>query len=190
MEVAEVQKQYIRELLIKGRKIEAIKYLRTNFDLSLKDSKRLAELIDEDIAEDEYQQHPSLLKNRGGSIIGLVFGVVGAILLSIIIYLIIANQNFLKEAHSTRAVVVSNPARPVFEYNYDGQTYTHYSNVSSNPPAYHIGEEVEIYVNRNDPSDILIDTFMDRWFVITLLGGMGTLFFSIGLTAFFLFKRR
>ncbi|MBL6447381.1 DUF3592 domain-containing protein [Fulvivirga sp. 29W222] len=190
MEVAEVQKQYIRELLIKGRKIEAIKYLRTNFDLTLKDAKRLAELIDEDIAEGEYIRKPGPFRSGGVSALTYVFGLIGAIMLGIGVYLYLSHRNFVKEAEQTVAVVIHNPSQPVFEYKFEGQTYTYYSNIESQPPSYSVGEEVWVYVNPDDPHDVLINTFMDRWFVITLVGGMGVIFSSVSLLVFFLTRLR
>ena len=190
MEVAEVQKQYIRDLLIKGRKIEAIKYLRTNFDLTLKDAKRLAELIDEDIAEDEYLKRPKRLGSGGGAVLTSVFGLIGAIMLGVAVYLYTLHKNFVKEAEHVIAVVVSNPSQPVFEYEFNGQTYTYYSNVESEPPSYSMGEEVQIYVNPSNPNDVLVNTFMDRWFVITLLGGMGVVFLGVSLLVFFAARAR
>ncbi|UII34008.1 DUF3592 domain-containing protein [Fulvivirga ulvae] len=190
MEVAEVQKQYIRGLLIKGRKIEAIKYLRTNFDLTLRDAKRLAELIDEDIADDEYIRRPGPFSGGGVAILTIVFGLVGVIMLGVAIHLYTSNRSFVREAEQTVAIVVSNPSQPVFEYEINGQIYTYYSNVESDPPSYSMGEEVPIYVNPSNPNDVLINTFMDRWFLISLLGGMGVIFLGVSMLVFFAARAR
>lgn len=192
MQVSEEQKQHVRAMLIHGQKIEAIKYLRDNFGLSLKDSKRLAELIDEDIADDEYLGTPPVFNRAGskaGSSIGLIFGIIGAIMLSIITYLFISHQNFLKTAVSVPGVVVSSPSQPVIDYEYNGEMYSYYSAVTSNPPSYEMGEQVEVFVNPNNPNDVIVNTFTERWFVITLIGGMGLLFFGIGMAVFFAFRK-
>lgn len=197
MHITDGQKQHVRDLLINGRKIEAVKYLRENFALSLKESKRLAELIDEDIADDEYvsqPQSPTALQRGGGtktaSMIGLVFGLIGAAMLSVIIYLYISHQNFLQRAVPAIGVVVSSPHQPVIDYEYNGEMYSYYSSVSSNPPSYEMGEQVEVFVNPDNPNDVIVNTFTERWFVITLVGGMGLLFFGIGMVTFFAFRLR
>ncbi|ELR72923.1 hypothetical protein C900_00884 [Fulvivirga imtechensis AK7] len=193
MQVTEEQKQHVRTLLVHGRKIEAIKYLRDHFDLSLRESKRLAELIDEDIADHEYVGPPPVFTRAGskaGSVIGLVFGIIGAIMLSLIIYLFISHQKFLETAEPAIGVVVSNPSQPVIDYEYKGQMYSYYSTVSSNPPSYELGEQVEVFVNPDNPTDVIVNTFTERWFVITLIGGMGLLFFGIGMAVFFAFRGR
>lgn len=194
MNITDEQKDHVRNLLIRGHKIEAVKYIRDNFGLSLRESKQLAELIDEDIADDEYQSPPLVFKrasaSKAGSAIGLIFGLIGAAMLSVVIYIFLSHQKFLDTAVPVVGVVVSNPHQPVIDFEYEGTMHSYYSSVSSSPPSYHMGEEVEIFVNPADPDDVMVNTFTERWFLIVLLGGMGVMFFGIGTVAFFAFKRK
>ena len=48
---------------------------------------------------------------------------------------------------------------------------------------------MEMFVNPVDPYDTLVNTFMDRWFLIVLLGGMGSVFFGVGLLSFLAFRK-
>ena len=197
MTVSDQQKEHVRRLLIEGRNIEAIKYISDNFSLSLKESKELVELIDKDIEEHEYvdakvQRMSKRIKRsriNGGRLVGAIFGFIGLIFLGVAIGVFANDQQLIKNGTVVTATVVDDPYQPTFEYIFAGDTLYHYSSTSSDPPSYHLGEKVEMYVNPTDPYDILVDTFMGRWFLIVLLGGMGSVFFVIGVAAFVAFRK-
>ncbi len=194
MNVSEEQKQHVRGLLVQGRKIEAIKYIKQHFGLSLKDGKRLADLIDQDIREDEYQYNRSKVirhsMKRGGQLVGIIFAGVGSILLGVAIFIFFGNQRLINEGKVIDATVISTPSNPLFEYEMDGEIYKYQSDVTTNPPNYEIGEVVSMYVNPNDPGDLLIDTFTDRWLAITIIGAMGAIFFGVGMLVAVVFRPR
>ncbi|MEM6525754.1 MAG: DUF3592 domain-containing protein [Bacteroidota bacterium] len=193
MAVSDKQKEHVRGLLIQGRKIEAIKYVSDNFGLGLRESKELVELIDADISDDEYiHNRRGHLKGSGkntGGLVGGIFGFVGLIMLTFAISIFISNQQMAGNGVTVTATVIEDPYQPTFEYIYEGDTLYHYSSTSSDPPSYHLGEMVEMYVNPVDPYDVMVNTFMDRWFVIVLLGGMGSVFFGVGLLTFIVFRK-
>ena len=185
MSIPPAQKEHIRQLLSEGKKIHAIKYLRENFGLSLRESKQMADLVERDIIEDAKaagEQPPTqpISRSKMGCLIGTIFTGIGLIFLAVTGYLFIDDLQFVNSSVKGTAIVVDDPGTPTFEYMYEGETYTHTSSVSSNPPSYSRGEEVGIFINPNDPYDIVVDTFTDRWFVITLLGVMGSIFFGVG----------
>lgn len=193
MAVTDEQKEHVRTLLIEGRKIEAIKYVSDNFGLGLKESKELVDLIDQDIADDEYQRPGMGIGQRSGKnvgkLVGGVFAAIGLLELVIVVFIFISNQDLANNGVIVTATVVDDPYQPTFEYIFEGDTLYHYSSASSDPPSYHLGEQVEMYVNPVDPYDVMVNTFMDRWFVIVLVGGMGAVFFGIGLASFLAFKK-
>ncbi|MEM9855934.1 MAG: DUF3592 domain-containing protein [Bacteroidota bacterium] len=193
MAVSDEQKEHVRGLLIQGRKIEAIKYVSDNFGLGLKESKELVELIDEDISDDEYRVRPNkgIAQRSGknvGKLVGGIFAFVGLIFLTIVVFVFMSNQELANNGVVVTATVVDDPYQPTFEYIFEGDTLYYYSSTSSDPPSYRLGEQVEMFVNPVDPYDTLVNTFMDRWFLIVLLGGMGTVFFGVGVLAFTAFK--
>ncbi|MDN5213355.1 ribosomal protein L7/L12 [Fulvivirgaceae bacterium BMA12] len=194
MNVSDEQKQHVRGLLVEGRKIEAIKYIRQHFGLGLKDSKRLIDLIDKDIREDEYQYDRGKVirhsMKRGGQLVGIIFAGVGSILLGVALFIFFGNQRLINEGVVIEATVISTPSSPLFEYEVNGEIYKYQSDVTTNPPSYEIGEVVSMYVNPNDPYDLLIDSFPDRWLAITILGAMGALFFGIGMLVAVVFRPR
>lgn len=44
---------------------------------------------------------------------------------------------------------------PVFQYYYNGMTMTETSSTSSNPPKFRVGEEAELLINPNKPSEFI-----------------------------------
>ncbi len=192
MHVTKGQKEHIRELLIQGKKIEAIKYIHDNYKLGLKESKRLVELVDQDIRNDEYVYDRSTVVHTGkniGKLVGKIFLGIGIILLVPAIIVFANNQKLVDSAVLITGTVISNPSQPEIEYNYNGETLVYYSSVTSTPPSYELGEKVEIYVDPEDPSNVLINTFSDRWLLITILGVMGLVFGGIGFLVYKLLRQ-
>ncbi len=194
MNVSEKQKQHVRNLLIAEQKIAAIKYIRKNFGLKLKEAKRLADLIDQDIEEDEYQYDRQKtirsIGKTGGRIVGFIFAGKGGILLVVAFFIFNENQRIISHGVKVEAKVVSTPSNPLFQYSVNDNLYEYQSSVTSNPPSYQLGEIIAVYVNPDDPYDILVDTFTDRWLGITIVGGIGAIFFAVGITVAVLLKSR
>jgi hypothetical protein len=120
-------------------------------------------------------------------ILPLVFGLVGLGLLVGAGFTATNTRNLLAVAEEVPGVVVdyttstsdgSTTYSPVYEYEFEGRTYRHETNVStSGRPT--VGETETILVDPADPSEAMPDTFMDKWFLPVLLGGMGILFTGI-----------
>jgi hypothetical protein len=74
---------------------------------------------------------------------------------------------------------------PVIEYRVQGRTYTYKSSNYTNPPAYHMGQQVEMVYDPAHPDQARINTFFELWLVPILLVpcGLG----SGGLTIFSMF---
>lgn len=192
MDVPEKQKQHVRKLILDGSKILAIKYLNKNFGLALKDAKKMADLIEQDIINDGEvigQSKDRTTPDLSGCIVGKIFLLVSFVLLGFAAYFFIGDYQLISNGEKVIATVISDPSKPVFEYEVLGEFYTYESRVTSTPPSYYLGEEVTIFVNPNEPYEILIDTFTDRWLAITILGSMGLIFFFVGFVASKLFGK-
>jgi hypothetical protein len=74
-------------------------------------------------------------------------------------------------------------ARPVISYNWEGRELTYAGNAYTNPPAFERGERVELYVNPNEPEDVWVNSFSERWLAMTIVGGIGVVF--LGFLALF-----
>ena len=61
-----------------------------------------------------------------------------------------------------------------------GVEHIYNSSNASDPPAYDIGEKVEIYYNSNDPEDAFINSFLEKWVIGIVLGIVGIVMVPIG----------
>ena len=190
MAVTEKQKQEVRQLLIEGRKIEAIKYIRTNFGLDLRQSKTLVEHVEKEIEPYEFKNAsrsaPTKPLKAGctGKSIGAIFGSIAAILISIAVYIYSSHATQISRSEKVIGTVISNPSQPTIEYEYKGEIYEYHSSVQSNPPSYVMGEQVEIYVDMYNPNNAIINTITERWLAIIILGIIGIVFAGVSALVF------
>lgn len=71
--------------------------------------------------------------------------------------------------------------RPVIEFTTDrGYPARCKALASSNPPAYAVGERVEVLYDPARPAEGRIRSFTDLWLLPLLFGGLGALFAGIG----------
>lgn len=52
---------------------------------------------------------------------------------------------------------------PIVEFEVGGQTFSFQSSISSSPPAYFVGEKVDVLYRPNNPRSAQINSFTDRW---------------------------
>lgn len=67
----------------------------------------------------------------------------------------------------------------------NGREHTFESNVSSDPPAYHIGEKVELLYPQGKPEDVFINSFTEKWLTPILLGVAGLVMFILSIWMIF-----
>jgi hypothetical protein len=201
------QKEHAMDLIFMGEKLEAVRYFQQALNIDAEQALMLAEKLEEEIeAEDsqvlkEFEQQHTNLKESGpnvGRIVGALFMGIGIVMLLVVAYLIYSHQQFEKNAKVVKATVTEYQSynsrdddgstttmfTPVFEYEFKGTKHTYVSNTSSSSKDYEIGEKVDMMVNPDDPQDVLIDSFMGKWFLPLLLGFMGTLFTGLGYVAY------
>ena len=189
-------KMKVTQLLQNNQKIEAVKLVKNELNLSLKDSLVMVEEVHREVDPDHKE-----IRIGGGclrdtfALVGLIFGLVSLLLLGIsaLIYY------FQSESIENSVVVTgrvtemiygsSGTSAPVIGYRYNGKEYSHTSNTYSSPPAFHVGERVELYVEKDDPEEVVVNTFSERWLAITIIGGLG-LFFGLFASVFFLVGRK
>lgn len=199
------QKEHATELIEMGDKLKAVRYFQETLNVSADQALVLTEKLEEEIQtsplleefkamEEESRKKPAV---NVGRLVGSIFMGVGGIMLAIVVYLIYSNSKFAERAVPVKGKVISYDSyqsrdddgrsttmyRPTFEYVFQGQTYTHESSTSSSSPEYEVNEMVDVLVDPEDPKEILIDSFWERWFVPILLGFMGTMFGGMGYLA-------
>lgn len=131
------------------------------------------------------------LSPRGQRVVGAIFALVGAGMLAGGLYWGWHTRQFLKTAATAPGVVVemvasrgskSTTYAPVYTFT-DGQGVPHKirSSSSSNPPSYSVGETVQVFYDPQNPESALLDGWFELWGGATIIGGMGSIFFAIGL---------
>lgn len=116
------------------------------------------------------------------------------------IYLYVQTDDFTKRAISVEGEVValqravgSTTYFPVVRYkDHLNQERTLYSNAGSSPPAYFIGEKVDVLLDPNDPRypiSAKIDTFWQVWGPSWFLIGFGSFFIFFSLMVRYIMSR-
>lgn len=203
------QQQKKLEMLLKlGDELGAIRFLQSELNMSADDAllaveklKPTVTALPTDFVRSFFSKKTSVKDSKLGSRIGLFFMIIGIIMLGFSGYHAFTKYMFMQYAIAITGKVISYSSNfktddngnstslysPVFEYEYEGQTYSHYSNVSSSSRDYKIGEEEEIFILPNAPGNALVNSFMERWFMVVLLGGMGIVFAGVGYLSYKLF---
>ena len=133
-----------------------------------------------------------------GKLVGGIFMCLGLIMLAIAAYFVVSNYQFSKRAITVNGRVIDYDSyqstdddggsttmyTPTFEYEFQGKTYTHKSSTSTSSKDYKINERVDVLVDPDNPKEILIDSFWEKWFVSLLLGFLGAMFTGMGYLAY------
>lgn len=72
----------------------------------------------------------------------------------------------------------------------NGKEFTFESNVSSDPPAYQIGEKVELLYPEDRPEDAFINSWIEKWLTPVLLGIAGLVMLCCSIWMIFTAFRR
>ncbi|NAX22964.1 DUF3592 domain-containing protein [Vibrio sp. V39_P1S14PM300] len=123
-------------------------------------------------------------------IVKYFFSVIGLGMLIGAYFMFANTQSFLSQSQITQGTVVdlllsrssdSNTYRPLVAFTAsDGSLVEITSSSSSNPPAFDIGEKVDVFYNPSFPEDAMIDSFFSLWGGAVILGGLGAVFFLTG----------
>ena len=132
------------------------------------------------------------------TIIRLVFSVVGALLCGIALLLYQHTSAFIASASRTQGEVLrllhvessksnsSGTWKPLVRFKApSGEIIEFAPSSSSSPPAYKVGEKVDVFFDPNDPQDAMLDGFFSLWGGALITGGLGLVFLLV--TAVLLF---
>jgi len=177
-------KTQVEQLLRANKKMEAIKLVSARTESGLKAALDLVEEVEKEI-------NPNF-KRAGGCVgggfklISIFFFAVSFLLLGGAGLTYYYEEESIEKSDLTKGKVISlepnndndgtETYAPVVSYVWNGQERTYRSTMYSYPPAYEVGEEVELFVNREDPEKVYINSFADRWLMVTILGGIGSFF--------------
>jgi hypothetical protein len=120
------------------------------------------------------------------NILKFVFGLIGAALLSGAAFWYLHTTNIMENSEKTEGVVVFAGRIPTISFlDHNENTVKFSPNISCQPPCYDLNEKVTVYFNKDNPKDATISGII-MWLGPIILGGIGTVFFSIGM-GFFIF---
>lgn len=204
--LTEEQKEHAIELISMGDKLEAVRYFQQTLGVNAEQALTLTEKLEQEIKVEDEAAFAELEKtmpdpNNGlnvGKLVGRIFMGVGGVMLVIVAFILYSNYSFSKRAEPIKVKVVeyrSYESRndngsyttmftPVYQYEYKGKPYTYVSTTSSSSQEFQAGEWVDALVDPQNPNEILVDSFMGKWFLPLLLGFMGILFGGIGFVVF------
>jgi hypothetical protein len=200
------QKEHAIELIEMGDKLEAVRYFQETLKVNADEALLLAEKLQQEIdaeTEARFKSLEQMMPTPGkglnvGRLVGGIFMGVGGIMLTIVAFVLYSNYNFSQRAETIKAKLIEYQSyesrndngsyttmyTPVFKYEYKGQSYTHVSTTSSSSREFQIDEMVNVLVDPENPHEILVDSFMDKWFLPLLLGIMGIVFGGLGFIVF------
>jgi hypothetical protein len=114
----------------------------------------------------------------------------GAVFLVIAIASASGTRTFLAEASPARGTVTalvrgrsssSNSYAPVVRFvTADGETIEFKSNTFSDPPAYAVGQHVDVLYRPLAPSNAMVDDFLSLWASPLMFGALGSIFLAGG----------
>jgi len=125
-------------------------------------------------------------------IFSLIFGGLGVLLLLIAGLLYLGEASFLRRAERATGTVVvlyrsigdegGNSYCPVFQFTAaDGEVVTYRGNVCASPPAYKVGDRVELFYDPGNVEHVQMNNFWSKYVGVFVLGVIGAPFTLLGL---------
>jgi hypothetical protein len=131
--------------------------------------------------------------------LGIVFSLVGGLLALIGVFLFIRTRIFIGNAQEVKGIVIQmvysrsssssgsgGRYAPIYQFKtLDGQSIVIQDSLSSNPPRFQVGQEIDVLYETGNPQKARINKWMNLYFVPVLLGGMGLIFGGVGIAIVF-----
>ncbi|MEX1241285.1 MAG: DUF3592 domain-containing protein [Cyclobacteriaceae bacterium] len=185
----------VSELLKSGRKLQAVQVVRSNLHVGLREALLLVEEVAREV-------NPNYVSFNATGCIQLVAKGLGIFLMVVSIFFLAAaaiiyffqSQSISKSDRVTGLVTEmksmdTGESAPVVEYEWKGNKRSYQSTYYSSPPDYEVGQTVPLFVNREDPEEVTLDTFTDRWALIVGLAVPGAFLLLVSIV-FLYFARR
>ncbi len=129
---------------------------------------------------------------KGISWLALAFSAIGGVLLALSLYLYGDSRSLLDEGVTAEGKVIKllrsqssdggSSYRPLVVFiDETGRRVEIESRVGSNPPAYQVGERVEMLYRTGQSHEARIKGFVSLWLGTVITGVIGVLFFGVGL---------
>lgn len=128
---------------------------------------------------------------KTGRIVGGIFFPIGLVLVAVALYFIQADRKLAQAGGRAEGTVIEIVHargtsgkivyRPLVEFRTPGRERQEFANdVSSSLPGYGRGERVQVLFDPDNPADAKIDSFMERFFIPSIFGLVGSIFTIVG----------
>lgn len=188
-------KTEVAKLLKTGRKLDAVQVVRKELRVGLREALVLVEEVAREVNPNYVSFNATGCLQLAAKGVGIFLMVVSVFFLAaaVIIYFF-QSQSISKSDRVTGRVTEmksmdTGESAPVVEYEWEGKKRSYESTYYSSPPDYEVGQTVPLFVNREDPEDITLDTFTDRWALIVGLAVIGGFLLLVSIV-FLYFGRR
>ena len=117
--------------------------------------------------------------------VGLIFGIVGILLLAIAAFFFMRTRTFIGRAKEAKGTVIQMEYRrnsssssgayaAVYQFKTsDGQTIIKQDTLASNPPRFKVGQVLDVLYEPDNPNRATINTWMSLYFLPALLAALG-----------------
>lgn len=209
----------VKDFIRNGQKIQAIKYLKEQYPLSLKEAYILIETLSKEPdntrttwSEIRGRHMQDMLTHRIRQVAGspassinrtpltaYIFAIPGIMLLFIALYFYWKDYQIARDSVTITGRVIElswssanheGGATPVVEYTWKGKTKVIYGTTYSNPPAVEPGEKIEVIISTTNPDKVILNIMTERYFLMLTFGIMGLIFTAIGYAVFTFGKAR
>lgn len=129
------------------------------------------------------------------SMIGIVFAVVGVVLLAIGVKIYLSTKKFLATAVGAQGTVIEMVERtrrdregdvstmwaPKVRFEVAGKPIEFESSIGASPPRYKEGQTIDVKYDPQDPNNAKVASGSSYWTGPIILGGLGVIFTIVGL---------
>ena len=185
----------VAELLKTGRKLQAVQHVRARLQLGLREALGMVEEVAREVTPGYTSFNIAGCLQTVAKGIGYFVMVVALMFLAAAVITYFVQERSINTSDRVTGLVNemrfldTGESAPVVLFEWQGEKHLYQSTHYSNPPDYAVGQAVSVFVNRDDPEDVTLDTFSDRWSLIVGFGiiGSGLMLISI---VFLYFGRR
>lgn len=180
MDISEATINKIKVLLNEGKESEAKEILVNEASLPDSDATVYIERLSASLKSSSSSAKPV------SKFLPWTFLLLGTLCWGFTIYFYLAKTNKLANSTLITGTVVKMLANdeglsaPVVAYSLAGKDYQYADNVYSKPSAYKVNETIEIYVNNDNPQDIMVNSFVSKWLIVIIIGSVGLIFELVG----------
>ncbi|HET9487597.1 MAG TPA: DUF3592 domain-containing protein [Chryseosolibacter sp.] len=189
-------KTSVAQLLAKGRKLEAVKLVKKDLNLGLRESLLMVEEVAREV-------NPSYVSFNLGGCFQMVAKGLGVFMMIVSVMMLVAagliyffqtqsigNSERVTGVVTEMRALETGETAPVVQYEWKGNNRSYESTYYSSPPDYYVGQSVSLYVNRDDQDDIILDTFSDRYALIVGLAVPGVVFLVVSIVLLYFGRRK